>query len=85
MTRDKFIWKIEHGDDIMFDVAGRHFAIFTWMVEDKGICICEQNVSDSHRYFQTAEDLIDNFFVGDTPLADLVEKIVITDYTLVKE
>ena len=85
MTRDKFIWKINHGDDILFDVGDRHFAIFTWAIDEKGICICEQNINDSKQYFETAEDLVDNFFIGEKPLSDLVQDIVITEYTLVKE
>ncbi len=85
MTRNEFIRKIEYGDDILFDVAGRHFVIFTWSIEDKGIFIGEQYVSESREYYKSAEELVDHFIVGEKSLADLAEDIIITDYTLVRE
>ncbi len=82
MTREEFVWKIEHGDDIMFDVAGKHFAILTWTMEEEGICISEQNVRESNQYFQSAEELVDNYSIEGFTLASLVDQIKITDYTL---
>lgn len=85
MTRDEFIQKIEHGDDIMFDVFGKHYVIFTWDKDDRGICICEQNVDGSEYYFATAEELVDYFSVNGKTLAEIAGDIVITDYTLAEE
>ena len=82
MTREELIWKIDHGDDIMFDVLGRHYAIFTWAFDEDGICICEQNVSDSEKYFKTADELVDNYSIESFTLASLAGQIKITDYTL---
>lgn len=36
-TKSEFIEKIENGSDIVFAVAGKSYAIFTWT--DKGIAI----------------------------------------------
>ena len=83
MTRDEFIWKIEHGDDIMFDVLNRHFVIITW--PDEGIRIAEQNTSDEGQLFQTAEELVDHFSIGKHIISSVLDSLVITDYTLVKE
>ena len=83
MTENEFIWKIEHGDDIMFDVRDRHYVIITW--DDEGIRIAEQNSGSEGQYFETAKDLIDSFLVGDIPLRDVVSEIRITNYTLVRE
>ena len=83
MTREDLIWKIEHGDDIMFDVHGRHFTILTWYEE--GINIGEQNKAQGGEFFQTAEELLNYFLVEGVPLKDMVTEIVITDYTLVRE
>lgn len=44
MTRTEFIKKIEKGSDILFDVADRHYVIFTWM--ENGIGIGEQYHTD---------------------------------------
>lgn len=82
MTRNDFIKKIEHGDDIMFNVRGKHFSIFTWEKEERGICICEQKNADSEKYYATAEDLVDNFIVKGQTLAEIAGDVVITDYTL---
>ena len=82
MTREELIGKIDHGDDIMFNVLGRHYAIFTWAIDEDGICICEQNVPESERYFKTAYELVDNYSIDHLTLASLVDQIKITDYTL---
>lgn len=80
MTKNEFIEKIENGSDIMFDVAGRHYSIFTWM--DDGIGIGEQYPHDNEmQFFDTAEDLVENYKIGDKPLSDLISTVVITDYT----
>ena len=86
MTRNELIWKIEHGDDIMFDVIGKHYTILTWL--DEGILIAEQykEPGEAHeeRIYQTAEELVDGFMVNETPLKELCDKVVITSYTLVQ-
>lgn len=82
MTRNEFIWKIEHGDDIMFDVAGRHYTIVTW--PDEGIRIVEQNTNSDGIIYPSANELVEKFTVGSTPLAELCDKIVITSYTFVQ-
>lgn len=80
MTKNEFIDKIENGSDIMFDVADRHFSIFTWM--DEGIGIGEQYPHDDKmQYFDSAEALVENYTVDGKPLSDLIDKVVITDYT----
>lgn len=81
MTRSEFIKKIEYGDDIMFDVVGRHFTILTW--PDEGIFIGEQYTEDGE-YFQDAASLVDNFKINDIPLSGLLHDVKITDYTLVR-
>ena len=83
MTTNDFIWKIEHGDDVMFDVRGHHYVIFTW--DDEGIRIVERNTGAEGQYFHTAEELIDGFLVDGIKLRDVVEEVKITAYTLVKE
>ena len=67
----------------MFDVSGKGYVIFTW--PDDGIRIGEQNSDGGDMTFQTSEDLIDNFSIKGVPLADLIDKIVITSYTLVRD
>ena len=79
MTRTEFIKKIEKGSDILFDVADRHYVIFTWM--ENGIGIGEQYHTDPLKFFDTPESLIDNFQVDGTPLVHLCNKIIITEYT----
>ena len=80
MTKKEFIDKIKNGSDIMFDVAGRHYVIFTWM--DEGIGIGAQfPPGGKMQYFDTSEALVAHYKIGGKPLADLVNQIVITDYT----
>ncbi len=80
MTRNEMISKIENGSDIMFDVKGRHFTILTWLPE--GIGIDEQHPHDGNtQYFDTAEDLIDQYTIDGKSLSELAKEIVITDYT----
>ncbi len=83
MTKSDFVWKIEHGDDIMFDVSAKHYTIFTW--DEKGIFIGEQNVDDDGEYFDTAEDLVSKFIVDGVPLENIIDSVNITEYTLVRE
>ena len=80
MTRNEFIRKIENGSDIMFDVMEHHFTILTWT--DGGIAIDEQFPNDGHvRYFASAAELVDSFTVDGKTLAQIADKITITDYT----
>ena len=80
MTKNEFIKKIENGSDIMFDVSGKHFTILTWC--DDGIGIDEQHPKErGMKYFKTAKELVENFFVDNVPIGDLINEIVITDYT----
>lgn len=80
MTKKTLIDKIENGSDIMFDVAGKHFTILTWM--DDGIAIGEQHPNDGElQYFDSAEELVDGFEVDGKSLASLADKVVITQYT----
>ena len=80
MTRNELIEKIQNGSDIMFDVGSRHFTIVTWL--DDGIGIGEQHPNDGEiQAFPTAESLVDNFRIDDKSLAQLCDKIVITDYS----
>ena len=78
MTRTDLIWKIEHGDDIMFDLQNRHFVILTW--PEEGIVIGEAIPGDNHdEVFSTAEELVDTFTVDGHSLADLAHEIEITE------
>lgn len=80
MTKHEFVKKIEDGRDIMFDVNGRHFVIFTWPKE--GIGIAEQDpAGDVLHYYETPELLIDGFMIGGTSLSSLCSSVVITDYS----
>jgi len=64
----------------MFDVGDRHYTIFTWM--DEGIGINEQYPNDGDfQYFETAEDLVNNFMVDGKFLGELVDRVIITEYT----
>ena len=80
MTVNQLIDKIEKGSDILFDVMGRHFTILTWT--DRGIGIDEQDPHNhGMQYFPSAEELVHGHLVDGIPLADLTDRIVITDYT----
>ena len=80
MTKADFIEKIENGSDIMFDIVGRHFTILTWPAD--GILIDEQYPKDGNeKYYKTAKELVDGFMIDGVPLADLCDKVVITDYS----
>lgn len=80
MTRAEFVEKIENGSDILFDVRGKHFTILTW--PDDGIAIDEQYPNDGNiKYFGTAEELVDGFFVDGKPIANIADEIRITEYT----
>lgn len=83
MTKSDFVWKIEHGDDIMFDVFGKHYTILTW--PENGIIIGEQNVDDDGVCFESAEELLDGFTVDGSPLSSIISNVNITNYTLVRE
>ena len=83
MSRDEFVWKIEHGDDIMFDINGRKFVIFTW--DEDGIRIVEQNSNSDGLVYKEANELLDKFLVDGIPLKEVVGDITITAYTLVRE
>ena len=80
MTKAELIQKIEDGSDIMFDVAGKHFTILTWMEE--GIGIGEQYPNDTEmQYFKTAKELVEGFKINGVALEDLVQGVRITDYS----
>lgn len=79
MSKDELIDKIDNGNDILFDVSGRHFTILTWM--DEGIAIGEQQTDGDLQFFDTAEDLVEQFVVGGKTLAELAKQVVITQYT----
>ncbi len=80
MTKHEFVKKIEDGRDIMFDVNGRHFVIFTW--PEEGIGIAEQDpAGDTLHYYETPELLLDGFMIDGTSLSSLCGSVVITDYS----
>ena len=80
MTSQELVEKIENGSDILFDVMGRHFGIFTW--PDEGIGIDEKAPHNrGMSYYKSAEELVNGFMVDGKPLADIADKVVITDYT----
>ncbi len=79
MTKVEFIKKIENGSDIMFNVDKMPLVIFTWC--ENGIGIGEQHKDTPLSYFETANELVENYRVNGIPLADLCDKIVITDYS----
>lgn len=79
MTRAELIDKIDNGSDIMFSVAGKQYTILTWT--DDGIAIGEQYPNDSEiKYFDTPEELVDNFKIAGKPLGEMSKEIVITQY-----
>ena len=80
MTAQELTEKIENGSDILFDVMGRHFGIFTW--PNEGIGIDERAPhSMGMRYYKSAEELISSFTIDGKPLADIADQVMITDYT----
>ncbi len=82
MTKSEFIKKINNGRDILFDINGHQYGIFTWCENGIGVGESTQNVSkDPLQYYNTPKDLLENYKVNGTPLADLCDKVIITDYT----
>ncbi len=80
MTKSELIDLIDKGSDIMFDVCGRHYTILTWC--EKGINIGEHFCDEKDsRYYDTAEELVESFKVGDKTLAELASDVIITDYS----
>lgn len=79
MTKSELIDLIDKGSDIMFDVCGRHYTILTWC--EKGINIGEQFSYEEGLYYDTPEELVESFKVGDKTLAELASNVVITDYS----
>ena len=79
MTKAEFADLIEKGSDILFDVAGQHLVIFTWM--DEGIGISKQDSDEPFQHFADANALLDGYKIGDLTLAQLCDKVVITDYS----
>lgn len=80
MTKAELIQKIENGSDILFDVSGRHLAIFTWT--ENGIGVGEQYPNETVlQYFKTARELVENYRVNGIALGDLAQGIRITDYS----
>ena len=80
MTKADLIEKIENGSDIMFSVAGKQYTILTWT--DDGIAIGEQHPNDSDlQYYDTAEDLVENFMVDGKSLGAIASNVRITQYT----
>ena len=82
MTKNDLIKKIENGRDILFDVNGRHYGIFTWCKQGIGIGEATQDTSkDPLTYYPTAHEVISGYKIGNVPLSDLCDKIIITDYS----
>ncbi len=82
MTKADLIEKIERGRDILFDINGKHYGIFTWCEQGIGVGELTQDISeDPLTYFQTAYDLINKYKIDGVSLADLSDKISITDYS----
>ena len=80
MNRAELKEKIEKGSDVLFDVKDKHFTLITW--DEEGIGIDESNTVESNiKFFKTADDLLNNFFVNGKCLGDLAADVVITDYT----
>lgn len=74
------IEKIKNGNDIMFDINGRHYTILTWT--ENGIGIGEQFPNDADfEYFKSAEELVDNFMIDGIPLGNIANAVKITEYT----
>lgn len=80
MTKSELISKIDNGSDILIDVAGRHFAIFTWCRE--GIGIGEQYLEDDTlTYFETSTQLVEQFLINGIPIEKHLSTLRITDYS----
>lgn len=72
--------KIDNGNDIMLSVAGKRYTILTWT--DDGIAIGERHPNDGDLlYFDTAEELVDGFKVGDKSLGEMSKEVRITQYS----
>lgn len=64
----------------MFSVAGKQYTILTWT--DDGIAIGEQYPNDGDLlYYDTAEELVDGFKIGDKSLGEMSKEIRITQYS----
>lgn len=79
MTRNEFIEKIENGRDILFEVGGKKYAVFTWLEDGIGIGERERPGAEI-RCFQSAQMLIDRFQVNGVPLSHLLSRLRITEY-----
>lgn len=51
------------------------YTILPWT--EQGIVIGPQG-SDEEEVFKTADDLIDGYYIGDQPLAELLDQVTIT-------
>ena len=79
MTLNEWINLIEEGSDILFDVAGHELVIFTWL--DDGIGIGERGGREPLERFADAKSLVDGYLVAGTPLKELVNQIIIREYS----
>lgn len=80
MTVSDFEALIDNGRDIMFDVSGKHYTVLTWT--EGGICIDEQDPNGGNEfYFISGEKLVDGFLVNGVPLRNLIDDVIITDYS----
>ncbi len=78
--KNEFAIKIENGRDIMFDVGNRHYTIVTWF--GNGVSIGERGNSESSiTTYPDADTLLKEFLVDGKPLGDLIDGVVITDYS----
>ena len=77
MSKIEFADKIANGRDIMFVIGEQGFTILTWHAE--GICISKWD-DDFHFYYETPEELIENYIYEGLPLEESLDRIVITNY-----
>lgn len=75
MTRTEFIELVDAGNDVMFECVGKNLAI---VMTASGPDIAEQTTCANRRTFQSGKQLLDEYLIDGTPLADLLPRCRIT-------
>lgn len=75
MTRNEFIEVVDAGNDVMFECSGKRFAI---IMTDDGPDIAEQETCANRQTFKNAAQLLDQYNIGGTPLANILARCKFT-------
>lgn len=73
-----FKWCLKCGGEIEFDWIGKSYGIGH---DEKGIVLYEANNSESEKFFETADDVLDEFFNG-KKLREIIKDIDVTMRTI---